>query len=395
MDMEALCMNTASQEIQSRCHDCSSPNLRLAPGFDRAWRVTSDCKPWPPGGALALCGDCGLVQTLVNEQWQEECHKIYHGYTIYHQSGGADQPTFDNSSGASQGRSEAILKAMQRQSILPASGRWLDIGCGNGALLTACSRALPTGWKLAGYEVSDKYRDLVERIPGVERLYTCPLHEIPGAFDVISLVHVAEHIPAPRKFLASLAPRLSPGGLLLLEVPDCRQNAFALMIADHCSHFSSTMLAHIAASAGYEIVEATVEWVSKEVSVLGRKPAGGTAPPPKPVIQNESEEVFRGWENLQRLVKQVEGLAPRASPLGIFGTSIAATWLDAELDRAAEFFVDEDQNRVGRTHLGRPILAPKDLPADSTVLVALPQPWAGQVAERLGRLQRGLRVVLP
>jgi hypothetical protein len=51
MDMEALCMNTASQEIQSRCHDCSSPNLRLAKDFDQAWRVTSDCKPWPPGGS--------------------------------------------------------------------------------------------------------------------------------------------------------------------------------------------------------------------------------------------------------------------------------------------------------------------------------------------------------
>ena len=342
-----------------------------------------------------MCRDCGLVQNVVNERWQEECQTIYHGYTIYHQSGGADQPTFDNSSGASQGRSEAILKAMQRQSVLPGSGRWLDIGCGNGALLTACNRALPTGWKLAGFEVSDKYRDLVERIPGVERLYTCPLHQIPGTFDVISLVHVAEHIPAPRKFLEDLGPRLCPGGLLVLEVPDCRQNAFALMIADHCSHFSCSMLAHIAAAAGYEIVEATVEWVSKEVSVLGRKPAGSASSQPRPALQNESEEVFRGWEKLQRLVKRVKSLLPGTSHPGIFGTSIAATWLDAELDRAAEFFVDEDPSRIGRTHLGRPILAPKDLPAQATVFVALPQPWAGQVAERLVRLQPALRVVLP
>ena len=61
---------------------------------------------------------------------------------------------------------------------LPARGRLLDLGCGNGSFLSAWSRLVP-GWSLAGSEVSDKYRREVESIPGVEQLYTVDLDAIP------------------------------------------------------------------------------------------------------------------------------------------------------------------------------------------------------------------------
>jgi hypothetical protein len=104
--------------------------------------------------------------------------------------------------------------------------------------------------------------------------------------------------------------------------------------------------------------------------------------------------VFEGWKQLAGILAKVEPLTKHAN-FGLFGTAIAATWLDAQLNGAAKFFVDEDRNRVGREHLGRPILAPENLAAGATVFVALPQPLAGQVAERLARLGRGLQVVLP
>jgi SAM-dependent methyltransferase len=368
--------------------------LRLASGYDRAWRVTSDCKPWPPGGRLALCLDCGLVQTVVSRQWEQECQDIYRGYTIYHQSGGAEQPVFDHASGASQSRSEAIINAWQRHLPLPAAGRWLDIGCGNGALLRACSRGLPGAWTLCGSEVSDKYRELIESIPRVERLYTCALDKIPGAFDVISLIHVVEHIPGPGPFLRGLAGKLKPGGLLLLEVPDCRQNSFALMIADHCSHFSSGMLACIAEAAGYEILQATVDWVPKEITVLARKPAEAAASRSNSVPWTESEQVFGGWESLQRLLAQVESLQG-AARFGIFGTSIAATWLDAQTGRVATFFVDEDPQRAGKQHLGRPVFSPADVPEGATVVLALAPVIARRVGERLRAVRPDVPFVSP
>ena len=92
--------------------------------------------------------------------------------------------------------------------------------------------------------------------------------------------------------------------------------------------------------------------------------------------------------------QHMEAQAVARSPkFGIFGTAISATWLDAQTDRAAQFFVDEDQNRIGKSHLGRPILAPAGVPSGATVFVPLPDPLAAQVAGRLNRLNRDLSVV--
>jgi hypothetical protein len=128
--------------------------------------------------------------------------------------------------------------------------------------------------------------------------------------------------------------------------------------------------------------------------VAARLAAGPESTAPLRLPELDSLKVFGGWERLAAIVTKIEPLKQRPD-FGIFGTAIAATWLDAQTQSAARFFVEEDQNRVGRTHLGRLILAPENLPAQATVFVALPQPLAGRVAERLARLQLGLNVVLP
>lgn len=374
-------MKPNPSETKLCCHHCGSVDLRIAAGYELVARVSSDCKPWPPGGILALCQACGLVQTVVNPQWQFESDQIYSGYTIYHQSGGMEQAVFDRASGVGQARSDAILNSLRSHVEVPAKGRWLDIGCGNGALLRACSRALPA-WALCGSEVNDKYRDVVESIPGVERLFTDPIEKISGSFDVISLVHVIEHIPCPSTFLSALAGKLNPGGLLLLEVPDCRENFFMLVVTDHCSHFSTGMLANVAAAAGYEVLQATNSWVPKEISVVARRSPLSRPADPRSAPLQEAEQVLGGWRTLQRILAQVEPLA-RSQEFGVFGTAIAATWLEAQTGQKVKFFVDEDRNRIGNQHLGKPILSVAGIPEGASVYIALPPAIAKSVGERL------------
>jgi hypothetical protein len=247
-------------------------------------------------------------------------------------------------------------------------------------------------WSLCGSEVSDKYKQLVESIPGVERMYGGPWEDIPGKFDLISLINVLEHIPGPTAFLQRLASKLNPGGLLLLEVPDCSQNPFTLLIADHSSHFAPAMLGSVAAKAGFEVLCATSSWVPKEATVVARKSAQSSPPPPAPLA--ESQIVFQGCEVLERVVAQVEQLA-RERTYGIFGTSIAATWLDSQTGGPATFFVDEDPNRVGKQHLGKPILGVSDLPEGSTLYVALAPVLAERVAQRLRQARPGVTIRTP
>lgn len=386
-------MSTTSPTTSAACHVCGATDLEVAQAYAAFHRVASDCKPWPPGGQLARCRACGFVQTLVTPQWQAEADQIYAGYTIYHQSGGAEQNVFNERGGDGKPRSEQIIHALRSSCPLPAEGRLLDIGCGNGSFLSAWSRLIP-GWGLCGTEVGEKYKVQIESIPGVERLFTGDIAEVPGTFDVISLIHVLEHIPYPVVFLQRLRNKLKPDGLLFIEVPDCQQNCFMLLVADHCSHFSPNLLAGVVTAAGFDVQHATNQWVAKEVSVAARPDPGASEGRAVNLPQSDSLEVFNGWQQLQRILAKVEPLA-RQQNFGLFGTAIAATWLDAQLNRAARFFVDEDLNRVGNTHLGRPIVSPADVPEGATVFVALPQPLAGNVAERLRRLGKGLRVELP
>ena len=94
-------MNKANPEtLPTRCHNCGESALVMANGYEAFFRVTSDCKPWPPGGVLARCSACGMVQNPVTPQWSKEANQIYANYTIYHQSGGAEQNVFDPQSGA-------------------------------------------------------------------------------------------------------------------------------------------------------------------------------------------------------------------------------------------------------------------------------------------------------
>ena len=362
------------------CHVCGSAALEVAECYASFARVTSDCKPWPSGGALGICQACGCVQAVADDGWREEAAQIYRNYSIWHQSGGSEQSVFDGA-GQAAARSWRILDRLRREVALPERGRLLDIGCGNGSLLSTASELLPE-WSLAGTEFDDKYRARIESIPKVEGLYTGSLPEVPGKFDLVTLSHVFEHLTSPATVLELLPAMLKPQGYVLIQVPNYKENPFELTVADHCSHFCPASLARIVSSARYTI-RILSDWVPREITLLAQP--GASAAPAIPDAPEASNAVASAlcWLNAMR------GEAGRncgGRRFGIFGSSIAATWLYSELHDRVSFFVDEDPQRSGKYHLGIPIVLPQHAPEDSQVFVALPQSLARTVTSRLRQI---------
>jgi len=383
--------NPPVSESQSQsCHACQAKSLELVPGSESLHRVTSDAKAWPPGSLIGRCRECGLVQTATTEAWLADIQRIYESYTIYHQGAGAEQSVFKQQDGRGSLRSDVLVEALSSRHELPAKGRLLDVGCGNGSFLKACSRALPD-WELQGTEFDEKYQAEVEAIPGVSAMHGGKLEDVPGTFDVVSMIHVLEHIPDPIPVLKGIQGRLALGGLLFIEVPDCVRNPVMMLVADHCSHFSKESLASLVGGAGYREVEVADDWTPRELSLTARL-AGAEVPARG--SQSDAAEVLAGLEWQKACAGEAERLADEGE-FGVFGTSIAATWLEAQIGNRASFFVDEDPARVGREHLGKPILAPDDVEEGAAVYVALPHPLAGFIAERLNGLGRNLKVVAP
>lgn len=364
----------------STCHLCAFDEICVLPSYEALHRVTSDCKPWPPGGQLGVCPKCGCAQAVISPNWEAESRKIYESYTIYHQGGGAEQSVFDATTGAASSRSSRLLHRLHKELPLPAKGRLLDVGCGNGTTLRAFNGTAP-GWSLAGLDVTDHYKTVVEAIPGVDALYTGASAAVPGQFQVITLIHSLEHIAEPARFLAELRDKLTVDGLLVVQVPDCWQNPFMFLVADHATHFFESTLNEVVAAGGYDLALTAHDWIAKELTVIARKPTHDNPSRVKANTDDNVAAVRRRVEWVVTLGQHVRALASK-DPLGVFGTSIAATWLQGSCT-GSSVFVDEDPSRWGQTFMGRRILRLSEVPPGSQVMIALPTPMAEQVRARL------------
>ena len=86
-------------------------------------------------------------------------------------------------------------------------------------------------------------------------------------------------------------------------------------------------------------------------------------------------------------------MAEKSENFGVFGSSIAGTWLYGALRDRVKFFVDEDTTRIGQRHERVPILAPAQVPAGARVFIPLVPKMAQGIADRLSKL--GIEVYIP
>lgn len=378
------------EERLSACHLCRGGlhEIFAAPIVEL---VTSDCRPWRGENRVAYCSSCGLVQKPVSNTWKDEINDIYAGYEVYEQGGGAEQVSFDATTGGAASRSQRIVKWLTEQGEIPRTGALLDIGCGNGAFLRAFAGANP-GWRMTGLELDARNKVAVESIPGVTHLHVKPITSLECGFDLIVMVHALEHIPCPDEFLRTVATKLNHGGRLLLQVPDLLTSPFDLLIADHCSHFSTATLERVVRLAGYDVCRLVTSCVAKEITLLAAPVTIGSQKPSDLPIPSDYDArvAMRHIDWLHEMLRHGQQLS---NDVGIFGTSISGTWLASALSVRVKFFVDEDLNRVGRTHLTKPIYSPDQAPRGLDILMPMQQQVAVTIASRLAPY--GLRLIIP
>jgi len=205
------------------CVGCGLANLERV----RPYRLDSSRGRLLFGASwLFRCRDCGLVQAKPLPG-AEELADYY--ATTYRTGGrhGAEAATIrdfpkDNLFYYHRGQSiAALLDPHLKSRNFSDAPRVLDIGAGFGHLLHAFGERFPRAARTA-LELSESCFPHLETL-GI-RVIREPIEswltESAERFDVILLSHVLEHLRQPVEVLQRLRSRLSPNGLLFVEVPN-------------------------------------------------------------------------------------------------------------------------------------------------------------------------------
>jgi 2-polyprenyl-3-methyl-5-hydroxy-6-metoxy-1,4-benzoquinol methylase len=322
------------------CHVCGYSQAPVVEFNTRL--VSSDIAVTEDSVNFLHCPVCRTLQKAVTTTWEKQTREIYANYQ--------DDAIMSQPIAA---RCKQLINLLRN---VPEHGVLIDVGCGPGHFLEYFHSVRPQ-WKLFGVEASDRWRRKVAAIPGVEAFYangTLPVHT--GA-DVIVLSHILEHIPDPHAFLNNIVSRLFSDGCLLVAVPNYRQNAADLVVADHCTHFDLASFTRLVSVAGLKIDRLEVG---------------------KEIMAQLSVDKLSAFELLEITRKEAIAFKPH----GIMGSSIAALWLAQELGRGIEFFIDEDKSRVSRLLNSQLVLSPEQVPAGSRVFIPMSEPVARAIIAR-------------
>ncbi len=169
--------------------------------------------------------------------------------------------------------------------LLPPHGfaRLLDFGCGAGEFLC---RMRDVGWNVMGLDVSTEVVERLRTELGLTAIAgTLPHPELrDGSFEAVTMWQALEHVHQPLDTLRAAYDLLTPGGKLLVAVPNIDSHSYhwfgtawyALDVPRHLTHFTPLTLRLMLHRAGFLVREVRMVrhpgWVRHSARLLARRP---------------------------------------------------------------------------------------------------------------------------
>lgn len=359
----------------NRCQVCEGTDLHLLYEMQSGLALTSLGETYPASTRVWACRDCSHLQTDEMEQVEQYYAEQYN---ILSDSEDEDQ-VYEVQDGKPLYRTEHQLRVLLNTLPLPQAARVLDYGCAKSSTMQALLKARGD-LQIHLFDVSDNYRRFWARFLPESRCATFePDAQWFDSFDLVTSFFALEHIVRPLEALQAIYRLVRPGGHFYCIVPNVETNIADFIVVDHVNHFTELSLTHVLQRSGFEVEVIDSSSHRGAFIVLARRPLTAVSEY-RPDAQRAAQRV----QTLQRIAEFWQGAADRVQafvaeqpedrPLAVYGAGFYGSFITACLgsaDRVA-CFVDQNPFLQGRSFLGKPVVAPTDLPLQiNTLLVGL------------------------
>lgn len=184
------------------------------------------------------------------------------------------------------------IERLTRELRGPDRVRLLDFGCGYGGFLAMCA--------LYGFDAYGVDRSSAKRDNNRFSKVFAEIEEVAAMapFHALTLFEVLEHLDDPHGLVQRLSELLAPGGVLVLETPDCSgvhgietiEEYRKIHPLEHINGFTPETMARFAERLGFEPVARPTVYVTNDLERVAKTAAKGLL---SPLVTPTTQQYFR------------------------------------------------------------------------------------------------------
>jgi len=220
------------------CPGCDGDNFELYVGID--WNDIGDKIPFE----YMRCNDCDLVFQSKRMKNPNQYYQSYYRKLL--------RVPIEDELISEWLRAERTSTFLMRSIV--SMDKCLDVGCSAGYLLQMMKDIY--GCEVTGVELSEEYSNYAQEHLGLTVVPT--IYDLSDKYDLITMVHILEHINDPYPYLLRIKELLADDGLLYIQVPSLVGSFQKAFRFHHPLVFSEKGLINLLERAGFWLYSNTI-----------------------------------------------------------------------------------------------------------------------------------------
>jgi len=376
--------------VKKNCLVCNKKKLFALKHFHNM--VSSDIKKVNFKSKFYICSNCLIVQKDINKTFIKNINLIYKNYEGFNKFKDIDQKKISN--GIANNRCQIIYERLIKK-IIKNKNIVLDYGSSNGAMI----EPLLSDKKNILIEACDIKNNLSSKITKNKKFkkfnfsknFLSSQNKLIKKYDLITLIHVFEHLLDPLNDLKKLSKKLNKNGKIFIQIPNFYQNPYDLIVYDHTAHYTRESILNIANLAGMNVDKIYTNIIDCEFSIILSNKNFNNKKSKYLNNNNSFKLIISNYDkSLSWLNNQIKKLTFIKS-FNILGSSIAATWIHSYFISKKINFYEEDINKKNKIHLNKKI---KILKMNRTKKLSLFLPFAPiKLLKILKRFKKNVNII--